>query len=70
MAQEFTMMHDVLPNGHTFHWNNRKYHVVEHFRDNGDFLYVLKHWAHGEWQYVVWSAFEYDITIRQLTFNQ
>ena len=60
--------HDVLPNGHTFRYNNRKYHVMFHFRDEqtDNFLYVVKYYGKHQqwWHYEVWDAFEYDLRIR------
>lgn len=66
------LTHNVLPNGHTFHHNGRKYHVVLNFRDNGDFLYVVKWYARTEkeWKYECWSAFDYDTTIRKLSIEK
>lgn len=64
------LTHDVLPLGHTFRYNGRKYHVMLWFRDEqaDDFLYVMKYYGKHEqwWHYEVWSAWEYDWKIRKL----
>ena len=71
MTQE-KIIHRILPNGFTFHWNKRKYHVVIFFRDEqaDDILYVMKYWSRRQyWVYEVWHAWEYDMKFRKDIFK-
>ena len=64
------LTHELLPNGHTFRYEGRKYHVMFWFRDEhtDNILYVMKYYGKHKqwWHYEVWDAFLYDLRIRKI----
>lgn len=44
----------------TFRYNDRKYHIVTSFEDNGEIYYVVKYFGRYKqwWHYEVLSSFE------------
>lgn len=58
-----TVIHNVIPNGSTFTYDKRKYHVVNSFPDIGNYIYVVRYYGKYKqwWHYEAWDAYTVDL---------
>lgn len=49
-----------------FRWDDRKYHLVTQFEDEGKRYFVFKFFGryHQYWHYEIWSEYEYDLKMK------